>query len=118
MDAQRGEVFSALYHDGAVVDGPSAEKPSDVLARWGGRNGDRPRQMTFAGEGAIAYGDLIRAALPGAVVCSGLARLAPSIALLAEAQVRRKGGMPPDAIRPLYVRRPDAELARDRKAGR
>ena len=44
--------------------------------------------------------------------------LAPTIALLAEAQARRQESVVPDAIRPLYVRRPDAELARDRKAGR
>lgn len=113
MDAHRGEVFSALYRDGAVVDGPSVEKPSDVLARWNGSH-----QTTFVGEGAVIYGDLIRAALPGAVVAPEELLLAPSIALLAGAQAGQHGSMSPDAFRPLYVRRPDAELARDRKGGR
>jgi tRNA threonylcarbamoyladenosine biosynthesis protein TsaB len=118
MDAQRGEVFSALYHNGKIIDGPSVEHPSEVLARWRVLNGGRARQIIFAGEGAIAYGDLIRTTLPGAIVESELAMLAPSIALLAEAQARQQGTLPPDAIRPIYIRRPDAELARDRKAGR
>ena len=118
MDAARGEVFSARYRDGTVADGPSVETPAEVLARWSGRNGDRQHPTRFVGEGAILYRDLIQAALPAAVVPSEVPMLAPSIALLADAQARRQESVVPDAIRPLYVRRPDAELARDRKAGR
>jgi tRNA threonylcarbamoyladenosine biosynthesis protein TsaB len=118
MDAARGEVFSARYRDGAVIDGPSVEMPADVLARWSGRNGDRREAMVFVGEGAILYRDLIQAALPAALVQPDVPMLAPTIALLADAQAERQGSVVPDAIRPLYVRRPDAELARDRKAGR
>lgn len=118
MDAARGEVFSARYRDGTVADGPSVEIPAEVLARWSRRNGDREHVMRFVGEGAILYRDLIQAALPAAVVHSEVPMLAPTIALLAEAQARRQESVVPDAIRPLYVRRPDAELVRDRKAGR
>ena len=118
MDAARGEVFSARYRDGTVADGPSVETPAEVLARWSGRNGDREYPIRFVGEGAILYRDLIQAALPAAVVPSEVPMLAPSIALLADAQARRQESVVPDAIRPLYVRRPDAELARDRQAGR
>lgn len=113
MDAQRGEVFSALYRNGVLVDGPSAETPSAVLDRWAAG----PHQITFVGEGALLYTELIRAAMPAAVIATELPMLAPSIAILAEAQARQQGSSPPDTIRPLYVRRPDAELARDRKAG-
>jgi tRNA threonylcarbamoyladenosine biosynthesis protein TsaB len=118
MDAARGEVFSARYRDGAVIDGPSVEMPAEVLARWSGRNGDRSQAMVFVGEGAILYRDLIQAALPAALVEPDVPMLAPTIALLADAQAEGQGSVVPDAIRPLYVRRPDAELARDRKAGR
>jgi tRNA threonylcarbamoyladenosine biosynthesis protein TsaB len=118
MDAQRGEVFSALYRNGVVVDGPSVEKPEEVLALWASRSRESSHQIMFVGEGAIVYAGLIRAELPAAKVRMELPMLAPSIALLAEAQAGRQGSSPPDAIRPLYVRRPDAELARDRKAGR
>jgi tRNA threonylcarbamoyladenosine biosynthesis protein TsaB len=118
MDAQRGEVFSARYVDGAVIDGPSVEKPRDVLSRWGAVNGDRQHPIAFIGEGAVVYRDLIRTELPAAVVANDVPMLAPSIAVLAGEQAQRHETTPPDAIRPLYVRRSDAELARDRKAGR
>jgi tRNA threonylcarbamoyladenosine biosynthesis protein TsaB len=119
MDAQRGEVFSARYRDGVLVDGPSVGKPADVLAQWMTSNGSsHPNQITFVGEGVLVYADLIRAAMPAAIIVGELPMLAPSIAILAEAQARQQGSSPPDAIRPLYVRRPDAELARDRKAAR
>jgi tRNA A37 threonylcarbamoyladenosine modification protein TsaB len=116
MDAQRREVFSALYRDRVLVDGPSVGKPADVLARWTARNDSlHPKPITFVGDGVLLYAELIRAAMPAAIIVSELPMLAPSIALLAEAQAGDQGSSPPDAIRPLYVRRPDAELARDRK---
>jgi tRNA threonylcarbamoyladenosine biosynthesis protein TsaB len=113
MDAHRGEVFSALYDGGAVLDGPSAEKPSDILQRW------RPRFLAqpiiFGGDGAIVYAGLIAQTLPDARVVATLPPLAPSIAHLALDRARTGELSPPDSIRPIYVRRPDAELARDRK---
>jgi hypothetical protein len=42
--------------------------------------------------------------------------LAPAIATLAIAHVRADGVSLPHAIVPIYVRRPDAEIARDRRA--
>jgi tRNA threonylcarbamoyladenosine biosynthesis protein TsaB len=112
MDAHRGEVFSALYRGTFVVEGPTVEKPSDILARWRGQYGDS--SMRFAGDGALVYGDLIRAVLPGAGVPLEVPMLAPSIALLAGERAQKGETVPPDAIRPVYVRRPDAELVRDR----
>jgi len=44
--------------------------------------------------------------------------LAPAIALIAGRKASRGEGTLPHAIRPLYVRRPDAELARDRQRER
>ena len=46
MDAQRGEVFSALYRNGVLVDGPSVGNPSEVLAEWAPSNG--LHQIMFA----------------------------------------------------------------------
>lgn len=115
MDAQRGEVFSALYEDDALVDGPTVEKAGDVLARW--RHRDLSGPIAFAGQGAIAYADLIRQEMPHATVEGSVPALAPSIAQMAQQQAQGQGFSPPDAIRPIYVRRPDAELARDRAAG-
>jgi tRNA threonylcarbamoyladenosine biosynthesis protein TsaB len=111
MDAQRGEVFSALYAGDRVLEGPAVGKPVDVLA---GRRGRAPGM--FAGDGAVAYSSLIRDAFPDAHIFTDLPPLAPSIASMAVELLRRHGPVAPGAIRPIYIRRSDAELARDRQA--
>jgi tRNA threonylcarbamoyladenosine biosynthesis protein TsaB len=111
MDAQRGEVFSALYAGDRVMDGPSVEKPERVLARWGH---SRIAPPVFAGDGARAYEEMIRTRIPAARVLQEMPPLAPSVAALAESRSRREGRIAPESIRPIYIRRPDAELARDR----
>ena len=113
MDAQRGQVFSAVYRDGEVVEDPLVDKPAGILARW--VRDDRKPAM-FAGDGALVHGDAIRAVLARAHVVDPLPPLAPSIARLAAVELQRHGRCSPDAIRPVYIRRSDAELARDRKA--
>ena len=111
MDAQRGQVFSALYSGDRAIEGATAEKPADVLGRWGVRDALRPR--VFAGDGALAYRIMIAETFPDAqIVAPPL--LAPSIARLAEEQMRQHGAVDPGAVRPIYVRRSDVELARDR----
>ncbi len=115
IDAQRGEVFSALYQDGAVIDGPSVEKPDEVLARWGSR-ADRSESIAFVGGGASRYADLIRPAWPLATVQTDEPMLALSVAQLGERQARGGDEALPDAVRPIYVRRPDVDLARSRQA--
>jgi tRNA threonylcarbamoyladenosine biosynthesis protein TsaB len=115
MDAQRGQVFSALYQGEALRDGPTVEQAADVLRRWRARDQSGP--ITFVGEGAITYAPLIRLELPNAHVLMEVPQLAPSIALLAEDQALGGASLAPDAIRPIYVRRADVELARDRVGG-
>jgi tRNA threonylcarbamoyladenosine biosynthesis protein TsaB len=111
MDAQRGQVFSAVYRDGALVEPALADKPADILGRWAHQK-IRPR--LYAGDGALLYQPLIRVADSGARIIEPPA-LAPSIAALAETALRERGAATPDAIRPIYVRRSDAELVRDGK---
>jgi tRNA threonylcarbamoyladenosine biosynthesis protein TsaB len=118
MDAARGEVFSALFDirgDAEVepfeVDGPSVATPDATLARWQPfMNG---RSIVFAGEGAVRYADRISAALERrAIVLPSVPPLAGTIGHLA-LQRPHLAGLP-HAVRPLYVRRPDAELAREK----
>jgi tRNA threonylcarbamoyladenosine biosynthesis protein TsaB len=109
IDAQRGQVFSALYRVDRAIEGPSVEKPADVLARW-----VWPGPDVFTGDGALEYSPLIQQAFPDAQIVLELPPLAPSIGRLAEEHLREHGANAPDAIRPIYVRRSDAELARDR----
>ena len=113
MDAQRSQVFSAVYANGVATESPVVEKPADILARWR-RDGRLPR--VFAGDGALVYRELIYRAEPHAQIIDPLPPLAPAIATLAEAYVQQRGPALPDEIRPLYIRRSDAELARERKA--
>jgi tRNA threonylcarbamoyladenosine biosynthesis protein TsaB len=111
MDAQRGQVFSATYSGGHIADAAAVEKPVEIVERWA-REGRRPR--VFAGDGALLHEEWIRRALPGAEIIEGVPPIAPSIAKLACAHISVHGPSSPDTIRPIYVRRSDAELARDR----
>jgi tRNA threonylcarbamoyladenosine biosynthesis protein TsaB len=113
MDAGRGQVFSAVYNNGDDRESALVDKPDAILTRWASA---RSVPRVYAGDGAIAYADLIRAAVPGALIVDPVPPLAPSVARLAEAHVRAHGPAAPDAVRPVYIRRPDVELARERKA--
>lgn len=112
MDAQRGQVFSATYKDNAVRESAIVEKPTEILVQWQ-REGRHPD--LFVGDGALMYRDLIYSADPNAHIVDPLPPLAPAVARLAAAYVELHGPASPDVIRPIYIRRSDAELARDRK---
>ena len=112
MDAQRGQVFSAVYSNNVVLEPALADQPADILSRWAPEEGP----ALFAGDGAVVYQALIRQARPGAHIVHPTPPLAPSIATLAETTLLAHGASTPDAIRPIYVRRTDAELVRDGKA--
>ena len=114
MDAQRGEVFAALIdaRTGATIESPIAANPQALLDAWRphlvGRHvafiGARdPRDVRLIGNTA---GDGIREtrwAKP----------LAPDIAIIGAA--RKDAAGPPHKLEPIYVRRPDAEIERERR---
>jgi tRNA threonylcarbamoyladenosine biosynthesis protein TsaB len=116
IDAQRGEVFAALY-DGSVdhpLRPPSSSDPEATLAAWRHALGTRP--VVFAGDGAIRYRDTILRTLgTRAAVREPAPLLAAEAARIAADHPDR--AVAPHGIVPIYVRRPDAELARAR-AGR
>ena len=112
MDAQRGQVFSAVYSNNVVREAAVADKPADILSRW---NREERQPALFGGDGALVYRSLIRETRGDAHIVDPTPPLAPSIAMLAEATLRADGPSAPDAIRPIYVRRTDAELVRDGK---
>jgi tRNA threonylcarbamoyladenosine biosynthesis protein TsaB len=128
VDAQRGEVFAQLLkrgpgpRDGAAggflnlegVRPPLSATPEAVLEAW--REGNAFDRLTFHGDGALRYADRIRS------VVGASARIAHRVELLAGAIGRIAASQPeravtPHAIVPVYVRRPDAELARARRGG-
>jgi tRNA threonylcarbamoyladenosine biosynthesis protein TsaB len=122
MDAQRRDVFSALYRlaSAAPFDpdrlvelaGPAVGDPAETLIRWG-PNIDRA--TLFVGDGAVQYGNVLRSRQPDVRIIDAPA-LAGAIGLMAVAgSGAADGTMDPADVRPLYVRRPDAEVERERR---
>jgi tRNA threonylcarbamoyladenosine biosynthesis protein TsaB len=114
MDAQRQDVFAAIYAaaDLQSLDGPAVASPGAILARW--HVGLDLDHVWFVGDGAIAYQAILSHGPGRITVIDPTPLMAPAVAMLA-AQEAKRGNVPgPEAIRPLYVRRSDAELARDR----
>jgi tRNA threonylcarbamoyladenosine biosynthesis protein TsaB len=117
MDAQRGEVFSAAYVGGGAaspIAPPVVGLPEDVLA-------DSPfapdEPLTFIGDGAGKHADVIRRKLgANTTVLAEIPPLAPALAHLGRLAAERGAAGAPHTLQPLYVRRPDAELDRERQA--
>jgi len=111
MDGQRGEVFAVLYNkDGGEVAPAVAGPPETVLANWRLPAG---RTVAFIGDGAIRYSDVIASHVGNRARTVAAPPLAPTIARIASAEPHR--AVAPHEIVPIYVRRPDAELARERR---
>jgi len=119
MDAHRRDVFTALFEVGTGPlfsgerlierEGATVGDPGDTLERWKLMGGE---PAVFAGDGARRYQDAIAQRFPGAIVAPETP-LAGAIALIALERARRGEVVGPAGIQPLYVRRPDAELARE-----
>jgi tRNA threonylcarbamoyl adenosine modification protein YeaZ len=139
VDAWRGDVYAALFEDGHQVGEPVVARPADLLDAMAGRDsgfgrdsfgapipdpesrsgaGLMANDITFIGDGADTYRDLIVSRLGHAARIADpvVPLLAGVIAVLATIEYTKGHRPPPHAIRPLYVRRPDAEVARE--AGR
>ena len=118
MEAHREEVFGAVYrvdHDGVVTEHhPAAVGATDILLReWAPVLRQSP--VLFVGDAV----DRARVAIADALgaetqMMPSMPPLAPTAALLAQARAA-DAATSPYAIRPVYVRRPDAELARERR---
>jgi len=124
VNAWRGEVYAALYEVGHEVEGPTVEHPDGILRRLGDWLGSPdhpgPTRCVFVGDGAESFAELIRSTLGDRAAMADPVSplLAGAIARLAGEAADAGVSTAPDAIRPLYVRRLDAELTRDARAGR
>jgi len=115
VDAHRGEVFAALFDgDGhTIVEPPTSLTPERTIEAWTAALQARPR-VRWMGDGAARYRDVILAgAGAGTIVDETDRPLAAAIGAIASAAPDR--AVRPHALVPLYVRRSDAELARDRR---
>jgi len=117
VDAWRGDVYAALFEDGREVGEPVVAKPADLLDDLErGKPAPYTNDITFIGDGAETYRELIVSRLGHAARLADptVPLLAAVIAMLATIEYKNGHRPPPHAIRPMYVRRPDAELARNR----
>lgn len=121
MNAFRGEVYTALFRARptpgtplATVDAPAVGGPHEVVARWTAL-ADGP-DLVAVGDGAAMLGPLLAAALGEDVLVLPAPLLAGPVAALARQRAAEGGSVVPHAVHPLYLRRPDAETARDRAA--
>lgn len=120
VDAWRGDVYAALFEDGREIGEPVVAKPSALLDDLARREGApytlMANDITFIGDGAETYRDLIVSRLAHAARLADptVPLLAAVIAMLATIEYKNGHRPPPHAIRPMYVRRSDAELGRDR----
>ena len=130
IDAKRSEVFSALYEPvpsveaaddrpaaGAhwqVTTGPVAVRPVALLDTWADKLATR--RVWVIGDGIAACRRLFAGRLgPGSRTIDETPPLAGVMAIMASTAPWRGRAVAPHALRPIYVRRPDAELARDRR---
>jgi tRNA threonylcarbamoyladenosine biosynthesis protein TsaB len=130
MEAYRGEVFAARFRVGRaaprgddglrirggavleVVDAPAVSPPGPLADAWAGA-GD---PIVVIGDGVGRTRGLLEQAFGSSLRVREPGPLAGTLAALAAAQP--EAATRPHAVMPIYVRRPDAELARDRAAVR
>jgi len=120
MDAHRRDVFSALYrvqaaplydeHRLEIIEGAAVDTPAATLDRGRRHLSGAP---SFIGDGATLYGDVVVTAVPSARIVP-MPLLAGTVGRLALRASRRGDAVDPAGLQPLYVRRPDAEVARER----
>ncbi len=118
MDAQRGEVYGRLFRadggDWQPLTEPVVGRPAAVLDAWASQIAQI--EVEFVGDGAVVYRAQLEERMGElAGVADVVPPLAPTIAVMAAREAAAGHAGHPEAIRPLYVRRPDAELARERK---
>jgi tRNA threonylcarbamoyladenosine biosynthesis protein TsaB len=134
IDARRQEVFSALYGTGSAdsvnaggsgellgglnrLDEASVGDPDATLDRWAPLVAGQT--VCFIGDGALRYRARLEERLGGTCqIVDPLPPLAPAVGAIAARMTARGLALLPHAVRPIYVRRPDAELARERHQAR
>jgi tRNA threonylcarbamoyladenosine biosynthesis protein TsaB len=120
LDAQRGEVYAALYRPvpwedtGALrqLQAPAVATPEVILAALSDLT-DQP--LHFVGNGSIRHRALIAARGPNWTVAHGMPLLASTLASIGRRRAAAGHAGPPHTLQPLYVRPPDAELERERR---
>jgi tRNA threonylcarbamoyladenosine biosynthesis protein TsaB len=119
IDARRHEVYWAMYRQvpGGVqrVSEYELGSPEDLAAELEARGED----ALVCGDGALRFADVF-APLGHHIELAGPAHASPSLTALAElalARYEREDFRAPSEVLPMYLRRSDAEIAWDHRAG-
>jgi tRNA threonylcarbamoyladenosine biosynthesis protein TsaB len=116
MDAQRGDVFATLIERASrsVIEAPVAANPDALLSAWLPHLSGR--SAIFIGDAAVRDAELIARRATARCGVRAPEPLAPQIAALAWRRSQAGDQGSPHALEPIYVRRPDAEIERDRRS--
>ncbi|HEX4348330.1 MAG TPA: tRNA (adenosine(37)-N6)-threonylcarbamoyltransferase complex dimerization subunit type 1 TsaB [Vicinamibacterales bacterium] len=116
VDAHRHEVFSALYRVADApafsperlveLEAPSVGAPAATIDRWRQRGEGLP---VLTGDGTATYRSLLES-----VPVLDIRSLAGAAGRMAAVRATRGEAVAPSDVHPIYVRRPDAEVARER----
>jgi tRNA threonylcarbamoyladenosine biosynthesis protein TsaB len=111
LDARRGEVFYAFYRQvpGGIqrLSEPKVATPDEASSHLQARGGD----CLLVGDGALRYRRVFEQNHRSDFVEQGFAHpSAGSLVQLAHAQALREEWINPWELRPLYLRKPDAEI--------
>lgn len=111
VDARRGEVFWALYRavPGGVqrVSEPAVSAPTDVANDLLARG----EEVLAVGDGAVRYADDLTGIHGVEIGDPALAHpSAPALVRLAQARAEREEFDRQEAVQPVYLRRPDAQI--------
>ena len=114
MDAQRGDVFATLIDgtSGTTLEPPTAASPQRLLDSW--RAHLTGRDAIFIGDAAARDAALIARSADGRWQTRTPTPLAPQIARLGQRRAQHGDAGSPHTLEPIYVRRPDAEIERER----
>lgn len=115
-DARRGEVFAALYERSQAgrvigIGGPAVGPAAELCRTW---------HPLVAGRRLVVVGDAAEASAPAWAQVDVVPACARAVGPLSGVMARLAAGRgaagagAPHAVHPLYVRRPDAEIARER----
>jgi tRNA threonylcarbamoyladenosine biosynthesis protein TsaB len=118
VDARRGEVYAALYRVSDRVPvrkwGPEAISCAELATRFAGSAADvKVEQGVLAGDGAALLAELFPddAGWASPIVLSK--PRAGAVARAAKRILEEGGGVPPEQLLPVYLRKSDAEVVRE-----
>lgn len=114
IDARKHQVYAGLYLDGRSVIPPSVAEPEQLVSEVRSKLTE-PSDLAVAGSGVSICADLLAAGGIG-LALTGIDYPSPGMVAI-EAEVRIEQGLADDvaAIEPVYLRRTDAELTREKK---